>query len=74
MEQPKMGAGKLLRSKAFWVGDYDWRALCMVRFSSFSLSDLKLRGAIRARWQSHAHLPSVAARSRSSDAKLLLCR
>jgi hypothetical protein len=29
MEEPKMGAAKLLRSKAFWVGDYDWRALCM---------------------------------------------
>ena len=32
MEQPKMGAAKLLRSKVFWVGDYDYRALCLRAF------------------------------------------
>lgn len=38
-EQPKLS--KLLRSKVFWVGDYDYHILCMVRsFSSFSLSNL----------------------------------
>ena len=32
MEQPKMGAAKLLRSKVFWVGDYDYRSLCARAF------------------------------------------
>ena len=30
MEEPKMSPAKLIKSKVFWVGDYDYRALCMV--------------------------------------------
>jgi hypothetical protein len=41
MEQPKMGTAKLLRSKVFWVGDYNYTELCMVRSIPSHSSDLR---------------------------------